>query len=430
MCGVLFVVSPVCMVLPVLADASTGDAGKTGKTEEVKPKWEHFAYSSPIGYLDGPRVEAMGMYKGRRASNDPDGNCFVMWKYTTSWMQSVTVDGQVKTIIGDNRWTPDMNITEGPAAFFPNMHEPGLAGDLSLLWIAPVVYGYPLKGEDYGCIYIYFTYGYSYKVFKNKEKNDRWWFKRLGSDGDVAPPTIIGETASINDVKLFGIRIGQGWMTWNGNLYSFDEPKGTITCVLTPAYYLPKVAEELAKIGKTSRKMTKMKTADRMIVAEDGTMYLMHPWREGNVFRVSADRTKFEYIVQHNRKMHGSNLDGPGLETTWHCGPSWIKTSGDTLFLRAIDSVTTRRWRDGRVSVLCMDGEWREQSKDSDNRVMQSPSGMGYRVADHDVPYIYVHYLGAGGGFRMFSFGPADFTKPTVGSLVQNTAEDFKGKKK
>ena len=154
-----------------------------------------------------------------------------------------------------------------------------------------------------------------------------------------------------------------------------------------------------------------------MILAEDGTMYIMHPWREGKVFKISADRSKLEYVVQNNKDIKGWNLDGPGLYSTWHCGPSWIKMSGDTLFLRAIDSPSTRRLRDGRISVLCMDGEWREHSIEGKRRDVMSPSGMGYRVADHGLPCLFIHYTGA--DHRMFKYGPVDFTKPTIGPLVK-----------
>ena len=159
-----------------------------------------------------------------------------------------------------------------------------------------------------------------------------------------------------------------------------------------------------------------------MVLAADGTMFLMHPWRDGNVFRVSSDLSTFEYIVQNNRSADGANIDGPGLQSSWHCGPSYLQAAGGVLFLRAIDSPSTRRWENGRVSVLCLDGEWREHFAREDKRKLISPSGMGYRAADHGLPYIDVHYVGAGigSGFRMFRFGPVDFTKPTVGPLTQN----------
>ena len=52
---------------------------------------------------------------------------------------------------------------------------------------------------------------------------------------------------------------------------------------------------------------------------------------------------------------------------------------------------------------------------------------MGHMPANHGLPYIYIHYPGGGNmgnDLRAHIFGPVDFTKPTVGPLVQREGKE------
>ncbi|GBD36632.1 hypothetical protein HRbin36_01757 [bacterium HR36] len=149
--------------------------------------------------------------------------------------------------------------------------------------------------------------------------------------------------------------------------------------------------------------------------AEDGTVYLLYyhkTYPAGHVFRISADRKTCEHIVAHNTNLKGANIDGEGLMTTWHCGPAMILTASNELFLLAIDSNMVRRWKNGRVSTLFLDGEWREAPTHVKN--IQPVRFNGFAPAQHGLPYIYIFYPGedAFGDVRAFRFGPVDFHKP------------------
>jgi hypothetical protein len=61
--------------------------------------------------------------------------------------------------------------------------------------------------------------------------------------------------------------------------------------------------------------------------------------------------------------------DGPGMETGWHCGahfhpPKAVSPWGPpgVALMHAHDEHDLRRVKDGRVSTLYRDGEWREKA--------------------------------------------------------------------
>jgi hypothetical protein len=79
-----------------------------------------------------------------------------------------------------------------------------------------------------------------------------------------------------------------------------------------------------------------------------------------------------------------------------------------------------RRWVGGRTSSLCFDGEWREiPGKGSAGVIMAKH----YQPGQHGANYIYITYPGEENNqdSRVYRIGPFDFTKPTVGPLVQET---------
>jgi hypothetical protein len=105
------------------------------------------------------------------------------------------------------------------------------------------------------------------------------------------------------------------------------------------------------------------------VMGGDGTFYLCTYFGAGYggkapaVWRVKGDGKIEPYL--HSRSNIGR--DGPGLETGYFCGPHiWMERNDprlippDCLYISTHDDSWLRRARDGRVSTLCYDGEWRE----------------------------------------------------------------------
>jgi hypothetical protein len=390
------------------------------------PKWEHFAFASDRDYLDGPNLEALGTGHGALPAVDREGNIFFILKYSTSMIRCIRADGRTETIAGDDRWPGNFDVDEGPAAYFPNRWDGPRAGNYCIPGAILTIYGLPLKGEDYGRIYFHWRGSSPYKIFKNKAKNERWWFKRLGKPGGPKPPTTPGQTVKLEDVDLTDARIRNGIVVWHGNVYTFDEAKGEMTCSFTLADYEPKVLEFLGRPGKP------IGEPEHYICTDDGSVYLLYFWKSypsGEIFRMSPDRKKFEHIISdvtHKPPWKGtirsSNFDGHGLITTWHCGPADITFSGNVLFTYSIDSTVIRRWVNGRVSSLCMDGEWRENPGRAGGGVV----GAGYYQPVPSGRYIYIFSGVENGNSLCYRFGPVDFAKPTTGPLQETLPQSSK----
>lgn len=382
-----------------------------------RAKLEHFAFAAALDLLDGPSLEALAPTSYKLMANDADGNVFFLWKYSTSWIRCVRADGQVESIAGDDHWSVNLNLTEGPAAYIPNWGIRPTAGANVIPGAALTVYGRPLRGEEHGSIYVFWPRQSPYKVFRNKAKDNRWWFRRVGMPGKATPPTELGKSALIHETDMTDARIGNGWIEWRGHMYDFDEPKGKITCVLTLKDYERQVEAALSH-WHNKKEGRSIGAPEFLQRADDGTFYLIYyhkTYPAGQVFRISADRKQCEHIVAHRGDLKApNNLDGPGLVTTWHCGPAMIQVTGNSLFLSAIDSNTVRRWKDGRVSTLCLDGEWREFPTAAKNPGMVRFNG--YVPAQYGLPYVYIFYPGEDtfGDIRAFRFGPVDFQKPTA----------------
>lgn len=205
--------------------------GVEEESSKLLPKREHFAFASDIEYLDGSRLEGLGSGHGAMPAVDDDGNVYYVWKYATSRIRCARVDGSIETIAGDDRWPGNLKLVEGPAAYFHNRSMPPSAGNACRPGPLLTVYGTPLRGEEYGSIYFHWPDDSPYKIFRNKVKNGRWWFKRLGTPGKPKPPVNPGQKVKLDDVDLTGAKIRYGIVIWHGNVYSFDEPKGEMTCL-------------------------------------------------------------------------------------------------------------------------------------------------------------------------------------------------------
>jgi hypothetical protein len=364
---------------------------------------------------------------------DAKGNvCFAAVNSVAS-LRVARVDGMVETIAGDTGWGGSLPIDEGPAAFIGNI---GYGTAIGRPSTAIAIKGLPLEGADKGFILI--SSGKAvlrdnciYKVWKNKEKGDRWWFKLFAGKGAAAAPAAIGQSAPVADVKFrgfpgFGAAFdGNIYFHDRGYLYRLDDEKDTLTCLLAREDYNSKVSEATGK---------KDPEPDTILAAEDGGFYVGFyngTYPIGWVFKVSADRKTVEPIA---KDAGGGLCDGPGLKTHYFGGPLLSKCCPKgNAFFGAIDDGIIRRWKDGRVSSLCRDGEWREFAKYGTWGSGEPGSLITHPYKDTQAPYwgrgwvmpptadgdyFYMTYmLGCGTG-RLIRVGPIDWNKPTAGPLV------------
>ncbi len=385
------------------------------------PKLERIAIAADRDYLDGPAKEAfLMMHKG--CALDEEGNIFVKPAVGLGSIRCIRTDGQMVTITGGDRWCGNLGLDEGPAAFMPDLcgavGTKGGYGGAGGGWFN--VSGAPWKGEEHGCLYAGIG-GYPHKIFKNKEKNGRWWFKRIGT-GDKPLPTTVGGAVKIDGVNLLGVTFSGAQFAHKGNLYRVDSAKGEIACVLAAADY----GEHVPSMKKAGRMNVgdSMGPAEGAGMAPDGTMFIKYyktSYPHGRIFRVSPDRSKVEEIVRSTGK-GVRNQDGSGINTRWHCGPNgFVPYAGDCILVNAIDSNRVRRWMGGRTAHLCNDGEWREQGP-TQNVYGSSVRGKGWLLGKTGgKDFIFIYYPGEEnqGASGIFRFGPIDMTKPTVGTPAE-----------
>ncbi len=422
----------VLTVWAIAGWAARGE-GAGADTPKVVPKREHLAFASDVESLDGPALEALGSGKGALPTTDAEGNLYLICKYSTCHIRCIRADGWVETIAGDDRWPGNLKLAEGPAAYFANRWMGPQAGDYSKPPALITVYGLPLKGK--GSIYFYWPGQSPYRIYRDEEKGNRWWFKLVGAPGKAKPPTSVGQVAKVEETDLTGAVIGKDFIAWQGNLYLFDEAKQELKCVHLLADYWPKMMAAYKEWAgeEDSRTSRGPQPFEHVVRADDGAFYMVNYWYgpPKGVFMISADGSRVEHIVADNSwrlrgQGVGGNRNGAGLETTWHCGPAELSTSGNILFLHSIDSSAVRRWKDGRVSALCHDGEWRETPAGGrGGRGEESVWGKHYQPGVTGVNYIYITYPGEenGGDRRVLRFGPVDFSKATVGALAPPLAK-------
>jgi hypothetical protein len=409
----------------LLWPANTGGepASPPAPAASGRPGGELWAFVNSAGRLDGPRREAMGNAGG--AGVDDAGNLY------SSGGRVIRVDGMVETVWGDNFNFSPLGLDEGPACWMKTQPARKVGwssqGRIS-------VQGLPLEGGDKGAIFLAASNpDLVYRIWKNKDKGGRWWFKRVAGGGSAAPPAS-GKSAPALEVKLAGPMLIRSYDQYvylragdatHSNVYRYDDKKGELTGLLDAADYRDKLDKN--RNGSPAR-------AEHVIVGTDGTIYLGCSVGEGNrpVYKVSADRSKLEKIVYGRGYNFGNpGFDGPALRTTYFDGPILIEYNPpDTLFMTAVDDSYLRRYKDGRVSSLCGDGEWREfPSKKAVGQGSMLPM-YGYRGKDSEAAiigrgwvrhkdYVYMLYFNGLGSHAAMRFGPFDFNKPTVGPLVE-----------
>ena len=187
----------------------------TGKGEASDaPKIEHMAFCFGREYLDGPALEA-SCADHKIWTVDAKGNQYVMATPTMA-VRCITTDGMVRTIAGDDRYLPYTGAEEGPACMLPSElggAEAGHPGGGVYL----TVKGLPRGGEDKGCIYTAMG-GYPSRLFKNKEKGGRWWYKVVGKGGQPLPAKA-GDSVAFKDVNLKGVVLRGEAIKAKGRLY-------------------------------------------------------------------------------------------------------------------------------------------------------------------------------------------------------------------
>jgi RNA polymerase sigma-70 factor (ECF subfamily) len=361
-------------------------------------KVEPYAFATGRGHLDGPRLQAMAA-DHKFGVCDEDGNIFFMSaQATTALIRCIRVEGNVETIACDTFWHVGP-LDEGPASFMPlPQMTTSIGGSRACL----VVKGRPCAGEDKGCIYAGDGFKPVYRIFKNKAKGDRWWFKQVTAGKDT-PPAEVGKSAKLSAVTLDGAMFGPKGVTYKGGFYEIDEASDKITCLLTPADYQDKTPNKKASQHPIGR-------------FEDGFFIVWFYDQDGNgIYRVSADRSKVELICKDNP----GKQDGPGAQMGLHTGPHLGPIIKNTFFIGAIDGSHIRRWHEGRASTLCLaDGEWHEYAAGKDvprqqmlgrNATIPPNGGCSYLLYPGEVmsqsPQTYKIY-------------PIDWTKPTVGPKV------------
>jgi RNA polymerase sigma factor (sigma-70 family) len=301
-----------------------------------KPVAEPYAGCAIQGYLDGPRLETMWGGQGVGGYPDDKFNVYSGWR-------CIRADGRVVTIIGNDYWSIDV-CTEGPAASMPNVFQGSGYGQHSG---ELVVMGNPIEGGDQDCFFAV-SNANVYRIWKNKEKGGRWWFKK-----------VLGQDAGMGGIwTAHATRDGRLILFAEKGFYAYAD--GKLSLLLgTEAWQaaLPKDAK-----GRTC-------TATQGLLGGDGYYYLGTYYAGPPlILRVSPDGKKAEQYVSNVNGADGQgHRDGAGIGTGWFCGPHLSASRSnprfappDCIFPSTHDDSDLRRVRDGRVSTFCEDGEWRE----------------------------------------------------------------------
>jgi hypothetical protein len=309
---------------PAAKNAPPPDLSSPAADAKGPPKREHYAFGNVAECYNGPRKQALTP----KCSGAPDeaGNLFIRDFVSYGTIRCITTDGQVIPISGNDYWTPPTGEKEGPAYMLALGPTGGFGGYVGG---GVVAQGRPLEGEEKGAIYVG-----DKKIFKNKD--GRWWFKII--------PELQGLVQIGKDGKIYVSR--------GGECFRYED--GRLTKLLDKKDYA----------GKAGLKGHGGWGEDPWLVGNDGSFYLQRSV-EGPVTRVWPDKQRVEnYVVN---VAPNSWWDGPATKTGWYCGPMLDFCKDDqrylpsgVLMIHTADEHCARRVRDGRVSTLYPDGEWRE----------------------------------------------------------------------
>jgi hypothetical protein len=333
----------------------------------LKP--EHFAFShSSHFYLDGPKLEAScpNGY-GSTGLIDDDGNVWFGhgggFGTGSGGRCAIAETGMIRPFLGDDYWASDFPVEEGPGSAALIME---FSAGLGQRRETQFVWGSPLKGGDKG--FILFSDGVVVrKAWKNPDKDNRWWFKKIIGGGNKPLPTaksgaIGAREAKVNINMTQVMPDGRIIMFAQGGFYEYKDEK--LICLL--GY------DDYSNLGVIPQKGGKADIPSMGVLGGDGTFYMGTYFGTGyggkspTVYRVVPGGKLEAYA----KTVIGKHLDGAALQSGGLCGYqiyAWTHNNrylaADCVYVLCIDEQRIRRIRDGRVSTLCEDGEWRELPK-------------------------------------------------------------------
>jgi len=407
------VAAGVAMVAP--GDSGAPLPGPSAGPTGGPPKKELFAFVNQYEYLDGPRLEAM-TGRAPKISWDEKGNLYFFPSYWYGAIRCIRTDGRIVPITGNDYWTLTLPLEEGPASTLGN--PTGIRGfSYGIGTGCLAVQGAPIEGEEAGCVYVSHVHDGVVRVFRNKAKENRWWFERVAGGGKGGIPSKRGQSVAAKDVKLGQVgnlqvgRDGKLWIFVKGTFLQYEN--GKLTCLLGIEDYG----------AKGPKRKGQPEAPAQGYIDGDGFFY-MGTYFSGSgyggkapaIWRVSPDGAKVEPLAHS----HGSTRDGDAMkEAAWHCGPHFNFGRNDgryqppgILFTSCHDEAALRRIMGGRVSTLCKDGEWREIKGKGKKEAyvwfqtwQPGPDGASYEVD-------------SGGDWRndcrLYRITNIDYAKPTV----------------
>lgn len=327
---------------------------------------EHFAFAGQQGYLDGPRREAFAGRDARPAFDD-QGNIYFFTAFGWGAIRCIRTDGQIVTVTGNDYFTSDLKLVSGPASAFGNpAGVRGFSFGTPSGWLA--VAGTPDEGEDKGCIYASDPHAGVARIFRNRDKGNRWWFERIVGGGKERAPRKRGGVVDAREIGLrsvAGLQLNKDkklCVLGDGSFLEYDG--GKLTCLLGPEDY-----------GTSGPRQKNGEAAgpSEGFIGGDGSFYLSFYYSgyttgsggTASIWRASADGGKMEPFAKDN---HNSHRDGDAMKDAgWHCGPHLCPHRNNIMFqppgvvfTSTHDEDNIRRIRNGRVATLCVDGEWRE----------------------------------------------------------------------
>ncbi len=395
------------------AAAALSIAGAAGGSEAGGDKpagisYEHYAFVSWMAdKLDGPRREALGRGPGPL---DEEFNCYAGGRVIRA------ADGMVVPFAGG---LPEFGQDEGPAAFLPRISPIRGTGYGQSIggWF---VIGLPLQGGDKGCLYAY-SDSHVMKVWKNPDKNDRWWARIVAGPGKAEIPG--GRVYMGQAWRKSGEKDYKAVFFTKTGFYVMEEASdGAVT--FKAMLGLDAITAHLPEHSSGGRKAY----PTQAVVDTGGSFYLGYYFSHGfnmktgaAIQRVSSDGVTVQSWVTHCGAKKGT--DGPGMETGWHCGPHlsmpragcpWYPP--DIVIFSAHDEHTLRRvTSDGRISTLYEDGEWREGTRYDTRNQVDGVSGFVYGANGWALGCASGEGKSRKRGEGVYLIKGIDFAKPTAG---------------
>ncbi len=257
-----------------------------------------------------------------------------------------------------------------------------------------------------------------WRVWRNPEKAGRWWAKALTKTRFAGNPSIHTRRRN-GKTEVILYHRGDAWL--------WDEGKDELKPILSAKDYMSH------EVWKTIRRERVGQPPKRFAPLNDGS-FLLAPYEEsypvGAVVHVSADGKEAKLLCKNARGNVDRDWDGDALtEVAFFGGPLLVDVVEENIVLfTAIDDALLRRLRNGRVSTLCKDGEWREFPTKSAAHYSNAPYpyekcpankapnwGRGYVVGPGG--YFYQLYCMGGGDAWVWRVGPIDWAKPSVVTL-------------